>query len=215
MTLPIPYTPPTVSADAFNCPFCHAYAKQGWGQPPKFIGTMNYGQSEDLQIARCDRCGRFSIWVGARMIHPPSHTSPPPNQDLSKDVAADYEEARAILARSARGAAALLRLAIQKLCKELGEQGENINDDIGSLVRKGLPAKVQQALDTVRVVGNNAVHPGQIDLRDNAEVANQLFSLVNIIADVMITQPKHVEALYNSTVPEAQRKAIDKRDASA
>jgi len=180
----------------------------------KDAGGTNYGRGDDLVIARCDRCGRFSIWVDGHMIYPLSHTVAPPNLDLSKEVAGDYEEARAILSRSSRGASALLRLAIQKMCKELGEQGHNINDDIASLVKKGLPVKVQKALDTVRVVGNNSVHPGQIDLRDNAEVSKQLFGLVNIIADVMITQPKHIEELYNSTVPDAQRNAIKRRDSS-
>ena len=146
------------------------------------------------------------------MVYPDVVTAPRPNTDLSPDVGRDYEEARAIVARSPRGAAAQLRLAIQKICKELGEKGEHINDDIGSLVKKGLPIKVQKALDTVRVVGNNAVHPGQIDLRDNAEVATVLFGLVNLIADVMISQPKHVDSLYESIVPESSRKAIDKRD---
>ena len=116
------------------------------------------------------------------------------------------------MSKSPRGAAALLRLAIQKMCKELGEAGENLNNDIASLVKKGLPPKVQQALDTVRVIGNNAVHPGQIDLRDDVEIANQLFGLLNLIAEVMITQPKHVESLYTSVVPESVRKAIKKRD---
>lgn len=81
-------------------------------------------------------------------------------------------------------------------------------------MRKGLPAKVQQALDVVRVVGNNAVHPGQIDLNDNPDVANWLFDLINVITDVMISQPKQIDDLYESVVPESQKKAIAKRDAS-
>jgi Domain of unknown function (DUF4145) len=148
------------------------------------------------------------------MAAPCAVTAPPPNIDIPADVRTDYEEARTISSQSPRGAAALLRLCIQKLCKHLGENGENINDDVASLVRKGLPPKVQKALDLVRVVGNNAVHPGQIDLSDSPEVANKLFGLVNIIADVMISQPKQVDELYNSVVPESQKEAIAKRDSN-
>jgi hypothetical protein len=103
-------------------------------------------------------------------------------------------------------------LAIQKLCKELGESGQNINDDIASLVRKGLNPRVQKALDVVRVIGNNAVHPGQVDLRDDRKTAETLFGLVNLICEKMITEPKHVEAVYE-TLPEGARKAIEERDA--
>src|SRR5688572_10249423 len=85
-----------------------------------------------------------------------------------------------------------LRLAIKKLCAELGETGKNINDDIASLEKKGLDKRVQQALDIVRVIGNDAVHPGQIDLRDDRDTATKLFGLVNLIAEKMITEPKHV-----------------------
>jgi hypothetical protein len=79
-------------------------------------------------------------------------------------------------------------------------------------VKKGLPVQVQQALDIVRVVGNNAVHPGQLDLKDDRQTANQLFGLTNLIVEVMITQPKHVNALYQTIVPEPQRRAIQQRD---
>ena len=109
-----------------------------------------------------------------------------------------------------RGAAALLRLAIQKLCADLGEKGKNINADIASLVAKGLPATVQQALDVVRVTGNNAVHPGQI-ITDEAGVAEALFPLVNIIVEYMISIPSRVNSLYEN-LPEGAKAAIAKRD---
>ena len=96
---------------------------------------------------------------------------------MPDDIKLDYNEARTILGRSPRGAAALLRLAIQKLCKHLGQSGANINGDIKALVAAGLPPKVQEALDTVRVIGNESVHPGQIDIRDDVETAIKLFPI--------------------------------------
>lgn len=108
----------------------------------------------------------------------------------------------------------MLRLAIQKLCFELGGKGKKIDDDIGSLVRKGLSPGVQQALDAVRVIGNEAVHPGTLDLRDDSDTAGRLFDLVNIITEQMISNPKHVKELYDK-LPEFKRKAIEERDAKA
>lgn len=134
-----------------------------------------------------------------------------PNADLPTDVVQDYSEASGVLQKSPRSAAALLRLAVQKLCIALDEKGKDLNTDIGNLVKKGLPTKVQQALDVVRVVGNNAVHPGQLDLRDNPEVANSLFRLVNLIAEKMISEPQEIEEIY-SKLPETNLKQIDERD---
>jgi hypothetical protein len=146
------------------------------------------------------------------MVWPHPNEAPPPNADLPEDVAADYSEAGDIVNASPRGAAALLRLAIQKLCIFLGEPGKNINSDIASLVRKGLDPRVQKMLDVVRVIGNNAVHPGEIDLRDDRGTAERLFVLVNMIADIMISQPKAVEEMYSGLGQNALD-AIAKRDA--
>src|SRR5262249_24749132 len=112
---------------------------------------------------------------------------------------------------SPRGSAALLRLAIQKLCAALGEKGKNIDDDIASLVEKGLSPLQQQALDAVRVIGNEAVHPGTLDLKDDRDTATKLFDLVNIIAEQMISNPKHVKKIYEK-IPQKKRKAIERRD---
>jgi hypothetical protein len=111
-----------------------------------------------------------------------------------------------------RGAAALLRLAIQKLCVHFGETGKNINDDIASLVQKGLPESIQKALDSVRVIGNEAVHPGRIDLKDDSTTAAGLFRLVNIIVEQTISNQKHIDEFFEKKLPEANRKAIRKRD---
>ncbi|MFJ7566646.1 DUF4145 domain-containing protein [Herminiimonas sp. NPDC097707] len=144
------------------------------------------------------------------MIDPNRGNAPLPNQDMPADVAADYHEAATIAALSPKAAAALLRLAIQKLCLHLGGEGKNINSDIGTLVKKGLPPIVQKSLDVVRVIGNNAVHPGQIDA-DNTEIVGHLFHLVNLITETMISTPARVEALYDS-LPKSVLDGIAKRD---
>jgi len=162
-------------------------------------------------IAWCTHCDQYSLWVKEKMIYPEESGIQMPNPDLRDDIKADYNEARSIVNKSPRGAVALLRLCIQKLCEQLGQPGKNINDDIANLVKEGLPPDIQRALDIVRVIGNDAVHPGQIGLKDDVETANRLFGLVNLIAQVMITQPDEIKQLYK-TLPETKRKAIEDRD---
>lgn len=133
------------------------------------------------------------------------------NEDLPDEIKADYNEAKNIVNLSPKGATALLRLALQKLCMAIGETGKNINDDIASLVKKGLPIQVQQALDIVRVSGNHAVHPGLIEDDDRLENALALFGLINFIGNHFITQPKIIAGFYNK-LPERDRNNIAKRD---
>lgn len=179
------YIPPKLRAKAFNCPNCHVYAKQHWYYMRASEEKSGYGlqySNTKFHVSNCENCDFPTIWLGEKIIFPIHSTSEPPNSDLSEDIKADYEEARTIANLSPRGAAALLRLVIQKLCAHLGQPGKNINTDIKALVAKGLPPKVQEALDSVRVIGNDAVHPGMINLRDDRETVNKLFRLVNFIA---------------------------------
>jgi hypothetical protein len=201
-----PYEPPSLELDAFNCPTCGAYAKQSWGR----LVFLNL-QRDELRGALCARCGEFSLWYGGRMIVPAETTAPPPSPDMPGGALPDYNEARTVFATSPRSSAALLRLVIQKLVIHLGQPGKNLNDDIGALVANGLPVKVQQSLDVVRVVGNNAVHPGQMDLNDDPRTASQLFTLVNLIVDVMITQPAAIEAAYQA-LPASSLAQVRERD---
>lgn len=165
----------------------------------------------NVDVSECYNCDKIALWVGDQMVWPHSNEAPPPHAELPEELAADYSEAGEIANASPRGAAALLRLVIQKLCKHLGESGKNINADIAALVKKGLDPRVQQMLDVVRVVGNNAVHPGEIDLRDDRETAERLFVLVNMITDIMIAQPKAVEEMYGK-LGSRPLEAIERRD---
>jgi hypothetical protein len=187
--------------------------KMGDGAP--FIDHNNAYRSYDaynVSFSECFNCNRIAVWINDRLTWPTQGEGPLPNPDMPDDVRRDFEEAGLILNLSPRGAAALLRLSIQRLCAHLGEAGENINDDISSLVKKGLDLRVQQALDVVRVVGNNAVHPGQMDLQDDRATAEKLFGLANLIVEIMISQPQHIASMF-ANLPEGARIAIEKRDA--
>jgi len=208
-----PYTPPAFQLPAFHCPFCGVLCRQYWTHT-WYHDNGAFTPFNELKFAHCEGCRKRSVWHNGKMVYPDVSGITPPNTDLSVEIQADYNEAASILNRSPRGSAALLRLCVQKLSKQLGEPGENINTDIASLVKKGLSPKIQQALDVVRVVGNNAVHPGELDLKDNREVAIQLFKLINLIAEKMITEPKEVDEIYSAVVPDATKEAIKKRDGS-
>lgn len=206
------YVPPTKGGDEFHCIHCNVYASQAWYD--LYIRFPAKIEETEFSCSWCSHCKELTFWYEDRMIVPAEAPVEPAHPDLPEELKADFDEARSIVARSPRSAAALLRLLIQKLMPHLGQPGKNINDDIRSLVATGLPATVQQALDYCRVVGNNAVHPGEIDLNDTPEVAHQLFAMVNFIVDDRITRPKEVAALYG-TLPEDARKAIEKRDGSS
>lgn len=157
--------------------------------------------------------------VDTRRLYPLiDSTLPVPHVDLPDELRKDYVEALRVYPISPRAACALLRLLIQKLCKVLGGKGEHIDTDIKKLASIGLPDHIQQSLDIIRVVGNSAVHPGQIDVDDNPKIAKDLFRLVNLIVEEMIGIPKR-QAIYKQdaaeqyqNLPKTKREYIEQRD---
>jgi len=216
----IAYIAPKFLGDGFHCPHCGVYSHQGWYKDITGITPVNdqtfraLGSILNLKglfVSSCIKCGNYGLWFNGDMIYPTSSVAPLPDAQMPDDVLIDFLEARMIVNVSPRASAALLRLALQKLMVNLGEKGDNLNEDIGNLVKKGLPEKVRQALDIVRVIGNEAVHPGEIDLKDDLETAHALFELLNMIVDSMITQNLRIQEMY-SKLPEKKIEGIRNRD---
>ena len=215
------YVAPALGEKAFNCPHCGVLAEQTWSASiqchydesyPNGATTKTSFTLPGTAISKCKNCKEYALWRANGMKYPLTSTVELPNEDLPNEIKADYNEAKNIVNLSPRGAAALLRLTLQKLCIHLGEKGKNINDDIAHLVEKGLPIPVQQALDIIRVSGNHAVHPGTIEIDDRLENALALFGLINYISNHFLTQPKYISSFYNK-LPERDRTNIERRDA--
>jgi len=217
------FTTPEFKLEAFNCPLCGTYAHMQWFNLfKKQVVTMYYE-------AGCSYCGESSLWrvtsydqmhynridSGAELIYPDNGVAILPAPDMPEDVKKDYTEAARIFSKSPRGAAALLRLGLQKLCRHLGQDGKNINTDIRALAAENiLPPMVIKVADTVRITGNNAVHPGEMSDDDFDYVASKMFELLNFIVRKGISEPKELEALYQLT-PENPRKDAEAKDAKA
>ncbi len=208
------YIKPELNKTEFNCPYCEVCSYQIWGRILENESTRGSGWHDmpDWRGALCDHCKQISLWCKEKLIYPDKPNLPLPNEDLDSEIKKDYNEAASIVEKSPRAAAALLRLAIEKLCKkQLGEKGKDLDECIGNLVKNGLPIQIKEALDVIRVIGNESVHPGEINLNDNKDIAYKLFELVNIIAQDRITQPKEVSKLCNS-LPQDKLDGINNRD---
>jgi len=156
----------------FSCPICRSASIcdiQYMSIQPN-MGTSTY-------MLVCRACGQGSVWkqfekkdnfnYNLRLIDPILPEAPEASADMPEDVKSDYEEARLVSNQSPRAAAALLRLALQKLCKHLGESGKHIDADIRALAqRPEFGERLIRAADTLRIVGNNAVHPGEMNEED-------------------------------------------------
>ncbi|WP_233145280.1 DUF4145 domain-containing protein [Wohlfahrtiimonas populi] len=180
----------------------------------------NTENDESFITLSCYHCDQLSIWDCREapdvfhVVYPSAITAEPAHPDMPEEIKVDFEEARKIAKDSPRGAAALLRLCLQNLLIHIGSPGKTIDKDISFLVKEDiLPRHLQQACDTLRVLGNNAVHPDKIglNLQDNKDIVHALFKLVNLLIQEKISNQKEIESLYN-LIPKNLQDAINKRD---
>lgn len=209
---------PTFQGSPFICPHCRQFAKQRWGQAGNtFLRSGNTVwqsfdvSSDDIFFSRCDACDLMMIWKNEVSVWPATSLAPEPHTDFPYDLWNTYNEARQVYNASPRASAALLRLCLQSLCIHLGAPGKNINSDIQHLYDEfGLGRRVRDSMDILRVVGNNAVHPGEINLEDSQEISLGLFRIIKYIIDKAISEPAHVDSIY-AQLPNGAREAIERR----
>ena len=210
------YIEPQINLTSYTCPHCNTISLVEKATH-RFNSDVHGGRMGGIEIQniltihRCQCCGKKIIWIDDNYVYP-DIVAEEANPDMPESVRQLYNEAGLIYNKSPRAACALLRLAIDRLCNELGETDKDINKNIGELVKKGLSPSVQKALDIVRVVGNKAVHPGQIAFDvDDKETAVALMKLVNMITERMITEPQAIDSMFEQ-LPDSAKNAIENRD---
>ena len=210
------YIGPQKNKKKYTCPHCNTLSLMEIDThhfKSDFVGSSGHQLNfkNVVCIHRCQCCGKKTIWIDDEYVYP-DIVAEEANTDMPDTVKQLYNEAALIYTKSPRAACALLRLAIDRLCNELGEIDRDINKNIGALVEKGLPKTIQQALDIVRVVGNKAVHPGQIAFDvDDQNTAMRLMKLVNMITERMISEPTEINSMFEQ-LPESVKISIENRD---
>ena len=211
------YIKPELNKKLFTCCSCNGNNQHTWNSYNRsymylYQGDSAYYKKEnELAISICEVCKTFTLWLDGKQIYPLSSGIEEPNIDMPENIKKLYLEARDVYPISKKSSAALLRLALQLLCKELGEEGKNINTDIANLVKKGLSEVIQEALDTLRITGNQAVHPGELNLDENVDLVESLFWILNFIIEETYSKKRKMKELYNK-LPKNLLKAIEKRD---
>lgn len=124
------YIQPQTKLKSFTCPHCGVLSRQyHWGYGIDINGNALSEKHANFdntvaRLSKCEHCDEIAIWYKSTLVYPDFGPAPAPNPEMPDEVKADYQEASTILSRSPRGAAALLRLAIQKLFVHLGGSGK-------------------------------------------------------------------------------------------
>lgn len=208
---------PGYNKQSFTCPRCGAFSAMKWQHL-----LLNGNEYSPVSMSICHGCNQPSVWLKnessprntlsalvskGTLIFPNSCAAPMTEPDMPENIKSDFEEARLVFQHSPRAAAALLRLCVQKLCQTLlGKEG-NIHNQIGELVELGFPKRALTAFDTIRIFGNESVHPGTVDLNDTPDVALSLFRLLNMAVRHCITEENELKSIRALT-PVGKRREI-------
>ena len=188
----------------FNCPHCEVFAQQKW---------KNW--EVNLTTAQCNICNEHSIWRKGYLVYPFNPSVPKAENNMPDDVKELYEEARQVHVYSPRAAAALLRLAIEKLTPHLGEPTGKLNTRIGNLQKKNaFDARVIKCLDIIRITANEGgAHDGLMDLTgaEGAKTVSNLFFAINYIVEKTITEPARLDQMFGN-LPQEKLDGIKNRD---
>ena len=136
----------------------------------------------NLHVSNCHSCNGFALWVRGRLVFPWNV------EKKLEFVEEDFADAAAILNKSPREATALMRVCIQKLVPLLKQDGNYLNDYMSSLVRKGLEVEIQQAMEVLQVLRNEAGQPTKLETQEDKEMALRFFDSLKAVLERRIVK---------------------------
>lgn len=173
------------------------------------IQTRYNSNLQGFDAIQCVSCGNYSIYYQGKMIYPIDSNVSNPNDDMPENVKIVYYEAKTVLNISPKSACALLRLALEMLLNELDISGRTLNDKINNYCNDfDSNNRLIKAFHLIRIVGNEAVHPGVIDIDDNEDIARAMFEILNEIVDETITKKNKMDAIFEY-LPEEKTNSIN------
>lgn len=197
-----------------KCPHCSIAFHEGddtWDATE--LGRDRDGRWH-VEAATCPECSRLIIRLvqvtarpGGMRLMPESRAEyvRPAGRamgatEVPTDYAEDFLEASNVLSRSPKASAALSRRLLQRLLRDIARvRPADLNAEIEEALQSGqLPARVAEALDQVRTVGNFAAHPiksknsGEIVDVEPGEAEWSLDTLESLF-DVYFVQPAVIQ----------------------
>jgi hypothetical protein len=115
----------------------------------------------------------------AKHVHEPAEEPIEEAGGEIEESAEDFEEAAAILNKSPDGAAALMRICIQNMLPLLKQEGRELDDNISSLVRKGIEVEIQQSMDALQVLRKTPFQQSHNRFNEDRETATKFVKLLN------------------------------------
>lgn len=134
------------------------------------VGIENMVTRWELLAYQCPQCRKANVKVRKYLatrattvfdVYPVGPTRQCPTE-VPVPIATDFLEASQVLELSPKSSAALSRRCLQHLLADAGvSKQKDLSKAIDDALKQALPAELAHNLDSIRVVGNFAAHPGK------------------------------------------------------
>lgn len=171
---------------------------------------INHIVLDDVYVTICDHCHKPTIWLNdnqtLKPVLPSDNQYPSASDKMPQKVKDLYNQAGSIADKSPRAANAMLRSAIEELMYIIMKTQGDLNDMIDRAYNKNIiTTHIKKSLHSIRLLGNNALHPNQIRIEDDVDT-NDIFNIINHIVDVTIHHQEVIENIENINIKNKKAK---------